>query len=100
MDKNKPIELIAQRGSFTYVIVGDESANPEWENKPFKVIEYKAYQDLERKLELAKKALEIYTSNGTTTLTQVLKWNGVSQSFECVDEGKAANETMKVLNEK
>lgn len=51
---SKPIELIAQRSSFGYVIVDSENANPDWVNAPFRVIDYKAYEELQRKLEIAK----------------------------------------------
>lgn len=55
-EENKPREFIIQRGSFCYVIVERLDSNPDWANKPFKVIEFSAYQALEAR---HKKLLEV-----------------------------------------
>jgi hypothetical protein len=51
-------EFWLQRGSFGLATVGYGDSNPEWKNRPFRVIEYAAYKELKEEIEFAIKYLE------------------------------------------
>lgn len=55
---SKYVELFVQQGSFGFIAVSHEDANPHFSNRPFKVIDKAALAELERKLAESQKACD------------------------------------------